>query len=161
MDGRMMDGERLEFRVEGIPPRRTLQSGRGAYRGEDGQVHFFTKSAVRAEAWQMLAEFRRQLPQGWRARGGACRVRVCLVYPVRKRDKVFGEDLIPHTERPDADNLVKSLLDSMTRAGVWIDDAQVYRLSVEKYRGRRPRWAVCVTFEEEEKPMADGQGRLF
>ncbi len=80
------------------------------------------------------------------------RVRVELVYPFRKaeRERLEGtaaaEMLIPHFERPDADNLVKSLLDSMTRAGVWEDDGQVADLRVRKWRGMRPRWAVFVWF---------------
>lgn len=166
------------FRVDGVPPRKTLQSGRGAYIDGDGQVRFFTKAQVRTEAWQMLAEFRRQLPAGWRAREGAVKVRVELVYPLRKHERErlvaagCGDTLIPHVERPDADNLVKSILDSMTRAGVWTDDAQVFDVRVRKWRGVRPRWAVFVWFVEvpplprmprRKARLAEeeGQGRLF
>lgn len=140
----------LAFRVEGIPPRKTLQSGRGAYVEAGGKVRFFTRAGVRAEAWEMRAEFARQLPEGWTARGDAAKVRVELVYPLRKQERerlvAAGavDTLLPHVERPDADNLVKSLLDSMTRAGVWVDDAQVCDLRVRKWRGMRPRWAVFV-----------------
>ena len=144
-------GPDLAFRMDGMPPRKTLQAGRGAY-VENGEVRFFTSPEVRAEAWQMRAEFKRQLPAGWRARRDPVRVRVELVYAMRKpeRERLEGtaaaEMLIPHVERPDADNLVKSLLDSMTRAGVWEDDAQVHDLRVRKWRGMRPRWAVFVWF---------------
>jgi Holliday junction resolvase RusA-like endonuclease len=144
-------GPDLAFRVDGMPPRRTLQAGRGAY-VKDGEVRFFTREGTRAEAWEMRAEFRRQLPEGWTARGGPVKVRVELVYPLRnrERERLEGagavEVLLPHVERPDADNIVKSLLDSMTRAGVWLDDAQVCDLRVRKWRGVRPRWAVFVWF---------------
>lgn len=139
----------LSFRVDGMPPRKTLQAGRGAY-VENGAVRFFTSPEVRAEAWQMLAEFRKQLPAGWVARRDPARVRVELVYPLRKPERVrlegtdAAEMLIPHAVKPDVDNLVKSLLDSMTRAGVWEDDGQVCDLRVRKWRGMRPRWAVFV-----------------
>jgi Holliday junction resolvase RusA-like endonuclease len=39
---------------------------------------------------------------------------------------------IPHTGKPDADNLAKSSMDALTRAGVWKDDAQVYRMEILK-----------------------------
>lgn len=168
----------LSFRVDGMPPRKTLQSGRGAYREADGSIRFFTKAGVRAEAWEMRAEFARGLPAGWRAREGAVRVQVELVYPLRKpeRERLVAagtpEVLLPHVERPDADNLVKSLLDSMTRAGVWVDDAQVCDLRVRKWRGIRPRWAVFVWFlpatplpkvprGRKQGTPAAGQGVLF
>ncbi|MBQ7251347.1 MAG: RusA family crossover junction endodeoxyribonuclease [Kiritimatiellae bacterium] len=150
----------LLFRVDGIPPRRTLQAGRGAY-VDGGTVRFYTKAGARAEAWQMLAEFRRQLPAGWTARKGAVRVQVELVYPATQKDRVTGEELVPHAVRPDVDNLVKSLLDSMTKAGVWEDDGQVAALSVRKWRGRRPRWAVFVWFEAPlPSPTVSAQGQL-
>jgi Holliday junction resolvase RusA-like endonuclease len=145
-------GPDLAFRVDGMPPRKTLQSGRGAFRDEHGDVRFFTRADVRAEAWEMRAEFKRRLPAGWRARRGPVKVRVELVYPLRKPERArlagtsSSEMLIPHFERPDADNLVKSMLDSMTRAGVWEDDGQVADLRVRKWRGLRPRWAVFVWF---------------
>lgn len=37
--------------------------------------------------------------------------------------------------RPDLDNVAKLLLDAMTKAGYWHDDAQVVELSLAKYTG--------------------------
>ena len=42
---------------------------------------------------------------------------------------------VPHTGKPDADNLAKAVLDAMTLAGWWRDDSQVYVLTVQKYVG--------------------------
>lgn len=139
---RMADGMKpdLAFRMEGEPPRRTLQASRGARMGHDGRVHFYTRTPAREEAARMVWRFRSGLPPGWAARppSGPVRVRVELVYPLRRKDRARGEALLPHFERPDADNLVKSLLDSMTRAGVWEDDGQVHDLRVRKWRGGVP-----------------------
>lgn len=164
----------LAFRIPGIPPRRTLQSGRGAYRDETGKVRFFTKAPVRADAWQMLDKFRKLLPAGWEPRGDSARVRIELVYPLtreeRRRMEAAGANiLLPHTVKPDVDNLVKSILDSMTRAGVWIDDAQVQDLQARKWRGLLPRWAVFVWWlppvaiprPPRRKAEPEGQGTLF
>jgi Holliday junction resolvase RusA-like endonuclease len=37
-----------------------------------------------------------------------------------------------HTQKPDADNLAKAVLDELTRAGMWHDDTQVTDLQVQK-----------------------------
>ncbi len=138
--------DKLVFRFDARPPAKTLQSGRGAFAGADGRVHFFTKSGVRSEAWQMRADIGRQLPDGWTPSREPARVKVTLVYPERKTDRLPRGGFIPHVERPDADNLVKSILDSMTRARVWDDDAQVFDLRVRKFRGAVPFWEVAVEF---------------
>lgn len=153
----------LAFRFDGIPPRKTLQAGRGLTADPDapGGVRVFTREPQRAEAYWMRELFRRSLPPGWTPRDGAARVRIELVYAARKRDRLAGDALLPHTVKPDADNLVKSLLDSMTRAGVWQDDAQMFDLRVRKWRGLRPRWAVFVWFESPKpSPAAGEQGAL-
>lgn len=152
----------LAFRVAGMPPRKTAQEkGMVADAFAPGGVRVFTKGPQRMEAWWMRAEFARRLPPGWRARKEGARVRVELVYPLRKSDKCAPGGLIPHTVRPDADNLVKALLDALTRARVWEDDAQVWDLRVRKWRGEVPRWAVFVWFEEppagrRRKPVQPG-----
>lgn len=42
------------------------------------------------------------------------------------------EGAMPHTSRPDLDNIVKAVLDGMGRAGIWEDDAQVCALTAKK-----------------------------
>lgn len=151
----------LAFRIPGLPPRKTAQEkGMVADAFAPGGVRVFTKGPQRMEAWWMRAEFARRLPPGWRARKEGARVRVELVYPLRKSDRCTPGGLIPHTVRPDADNLVKAMLDALTRARVWEDDAQVWDLRVRKWRGEMPRWAVFVWFEEppagRRKPVQPG-----
>jgi Holliday junction resolvase RusA-like endonuclease len=151
------------FRVAGEPPRRTAQAGRGAY-AVGGRVRFYVRPEAREEEQRMAAEFRRQLPAGWEARRGAVRVAVELVYPATKKDALRGDELILHAVRPDVDNIVKGVLDALTRAGVWVDDGQVADLRVRKWRGNRPRWQVAVWFavggaEGAAADVADGLRR--
>jgi Holliday junction resolvase RusA-like endonuclease len=47
----------------------------------------------------------------------------------------------PHTSKPDSDNLIKAVMDAMTTAGVWKDDALVYGHHAEKYWSRIPSGA--------------------
>jgi hypothetical protein len=50
-----------------------------------------------------------------------------------KRAKHFGK---PHTQKPDGDNVAKAVMDGLTAAGVWPDDAVVWSLTISKV------WAV-------------------
>ena len=50
-----------------------------------------------------------------------------------KKAKHFGK---PHTQKPDADNVAKAVMDGLTAAGVWPDDAVVWCLKIRKI------WAV-------------------
>lgn len=53
---------------------------------------------------------------------------------MRKSDPV---EVVPHTAKPDADNLGKAVMDSLTQAGWWLDDAQVFGLIVRKFYHRK------------------------
>jgi Holliday junction resolvase RusA-like endonuclease len=41
--------------------------------------------------------------------------------------------IIPHTVRPDKDNLEKVVMDALTGIQIWKDDCQVYGGNTEKY----------------------------
>ena len=47
------------------------------------------------------------------------------------------------TGKPDADNLAKAVMDSLTTLGVWTDDALVVTLIVRKRYATTPRPAGC------------------
>ena len=53
--------------------------------------------------------------------------------PVRLLRKADPNREIPHTARPDIDNLVKLVMDVMTKEGVWDDDSQVCNILCSKY----------------------------
>jgi Holliday junction resolvase RusA-like endonuclease len=57
---------------------------------------------------------------------------VCFFFSTPKN--IRKQDLyIPHTVKPDADNLLKAVMDAMTAASVWTDDAIVYSSCSEKW----------------------------
>ena len=68
-------------------------------------------------------------------------------------------------KKPDVDNLAKTVLDALTTAHLWEDDAQVVRLVAEKWQaelGEAPRIEVCVrvacaTGNNEEAPTEAGR----
>ena len=53
-------------------------------------------------------------------------LRVDFFLPKPKDLKIGRGNKVPHTKKPDADNLLKAVMDAMTEAGVWKDDAQVF-----------------------------------
>ena len=55
-------------------------------------------------------------------------LRVYFFMPVPKGMKIESKDnrYVPHIKKPDADNLLKAVMDAMTEAGVWKDDALVF-----------------------------------
>ena len=66
-----------------------------------------------------------------------------------KKAKHFGK---PHTQKPDGDNVAKAVMDGLTLAGVWPDDAVVWSLQISKV------WAVqgyCTILAVDSGRMID------
>ena len=53
-----------------------------------------------------------------------------------------------HVQKPDADNLLKPIMDGLSEAGVWEDDNQVDRIFLQKWRCPRgeERAEITVTW---------------
>ena len=62
---------------------------------------------------------------------GPVRLQASFFLPKPKSMKNAGN--IAHAKKPDTDNLLKAVMDSLTAVGVWVDDAQVYRIETGKY----------------------------
>ena len=52
------------------------------------------------------------------------------------------------TTRPDCDNLVKILIDCMTKLGFWLDDSQVARLVVNKRYSNSEQAQITISWRE-------------
>jgi len=53
----------------------------------------------------------------------------------------------PNRRRRDLDNLLKSVLDAMTHAGVWLDDSQIKNLCVEMKEPdteKKGKFHICI-----------------
>lgn len=116
------------------------------------RVHGEPKGQPRPRAFAMKGKARMYDPgtaEGWKAsvahaittaRGdqppmdGAVCLRATFIMPrpkyLLKRSSPPGR--LPHTSKPDADNLLKAVMDAMTQIGVWRDDAQVSETLVLK-----------------------------
>jgi Holliday junction resolvase RusA-like endonuclease len=58
---------------------------------------------------------------------------VSFFLPRPKRMKGDDNIPLPHAMKPDTDNLLKAVMDAMTDAGVWKDDAQSFAISADKW----------------------------
>lgn len=130
----------LDFRCDCICPTATAQQ-KGAFVGSDRRVHFFTKPEVRRAAhtwWNILAPAKEALGP---AITGPVSAVIEMDFPYLKstprRDVRLGARL-PMGVRPDIDNLIKSLLDTMSAMGFWADDGQLYGVAATKRRGPTP-----------------------
>ena len=78
-------------------------------------------------------------------------VSVWLPWPKKTPKKVMLKDQYAfHVKKPDADNLLKPIVDSLTQAGLWEDDNQISKMLVEK-RNCPPgeeRVVVFIKWEE-------------
>lgn len=66
----------------------------------------------------------------------------------KSRSKKLHEQLntmipMPHAVKPDADNLAKQILDCMTKLRFWLDDKQVFDLTVVKLYSKNPGWVIA------------------
>lgn len=71
-----------------------------------------------------------------------------LPRPKSLMTKTAPDGLIPHTKRPDLDNLVKGTQDGLSLAGFWADDSQIFAGNPAKFyseKGGQARIAVSIT----------------
>ena len=73
---------------------------------------------------------------------GPVRLEVTFFMPVPKRMKI--NEFTPHVKKPDTDNLLKAVMDSLTEIGVWKDDAQVYETLAGKYYAGKETGAQII-----------------
>jgi len=71
-------------------------------------------------------------------------LRVKFFLPSPKKGKQeWGH--VPHAKKPDLDNLLKAVMDAMTEARIWKDDALVFETQASKWEsGRRTGAQIIV-----------------
>lgn len=138
----------IRVKLDIVPPTATAQQ-KGVY-VRNGRAHFFTKEKVRDAEDFLAAMLAPHAPDDPLVRPLFFQARWC--FPYRKSElksvtKVGRE--VPHTTRPDLDNLEKNLLDVLTRLRFWEDDAQVYTKSTAKVWGLSPYLAIAIKTQAE------------
>lgn len=125
------------FRLDIAPPRMTAQQkGERAVVDADGRafvLHYRKREIVRIEQ-AYLAALRPHAPR--EPLRGPVGVSFGYYYPATKEAATAmrraGVAMMRMTSKPDVDNIGKNLLDCMTRAGFFADDAAVALIHAEK-----------------------------
>ena len=117
------------FRVDGIP--KAQPRARATRRGAHAGVY----DPGTADGWKALVAHASTQHRPAQPLRGPLSVSIDLFFPrpkklMRRRDP---DGPVRHTAKPDRDNVEKAILDAMTNAGWWCDDAQVCAGEVRKF----------------------------
>lgn len=128
------------------PPTTTAQASLRILHNAQGKAFIGKFANSKAKALQktlqmLLAPHKPRQPVD-----GALKVEITYRMAYRKTEKKenLKHDWMPHDTRPDADNLLKLLLDSMNKV-FWHDDSQISLLSIYKQRGHRPHIRIKIS----------------
>ena len=132
---------------------------RAAVRGRHAMV-YDPKTAAGYKDAICLAVRRAGLPA---MLSGAIRVELFCSFPrpARLETSTAPSWAVPHLSKPDMDNIAKAVLDALTVAGVWADDAMVCSLLASKSyaaRGQAPGTCIHIYTLEENAPRCFGPG---
>ena len=139
------------------PPESTHQANLRVLKTKTGRLFVGKMRNNKATKW--VNEFRGQIlahravPE--KPIEGPIRVYIRFYYtpPKYLLKKINNCKILVKTTKPDVDNVVKVILDEMTRLKFWIDDNQVWALSVEKYWSVRPR--VELYIDQNQQPTTN------
>jgi Holliday junction resolvase RusA-like endonuclease len=125
------------IRIETTPMGAVRMTRRGKFVSIKAQRYLNFKNSV---GWQLKPHYNKPLK-------GALKVDVTFILPVpdswsgkKKREHIGA----PVTVKPDADNLVKALMDAANKI-VWLDDNQVSDMVVRKRYGYEGAIEITVT----------------
>lgn len=114
--------------------------------------HAFNPTTEGLKAWKArlrIAAYKFRPQEPW---AQAVRVDVEAFFPRPKwLTNVLPQQALPMLERPDRDNLDKTILDTLTGLKYWKDDSQVYAGKLAKFyvaAGHEPGAIVTITFVE-------------
>lgn len=140
----------MNFYIDGLPV--AQPRAKATIRGKHAGVY----TPKTADAWKACVILAYRRHAGEKIAEGAIRLRLTFDMPRPKSHFGTGKkaaELKPnaprwHAQKPDSDNLGKSVMDALSAAGAWTDDAQVAELIISK------RWCLlggcCATIERIE-----------
>jgi Holliday junction resolvase RusA-like endonuclease len=132
----------LEIPIE--PPTSTHQANLRVLRSKTGQYFVGKMKNNKVSKW--IDQLRPFLVKGKppQPAEGAVRVSIKLYYTCPKYllPKINKCKELVKTTKPDVDNVVKVILDEMTKTGYWLDDSQIWSITIEKYWTATPK--VCI-----------------
>lgn len=124
--------DEIKFWINCVPPKTTHQSALRIFKTKQGRQFVGRDNKglkVAKELQLLLLPFRPPQPIS-----DPVSLHVSWHYPYRKSEpKKNRVRPIPCATRPDADNILKGLIDAMCRVDFFRDDSIIYKLFFEKY----------------------------
>lgn len=162
---------RIEFTVAGTPHARprpramAFKSKRsGKWQGRMYQPKLGAKVRTKADkAWQLAQAWAEAVkaavagqlpPEPWTG-PVACTIDVFFERPEKYQKKKYPAGPMRCTRKPDRDNLDKAVLDALTAAGLWKDDAQVCDGAVRKWYAAKDCGPGVIVVAERIQEGAD------
>lgn len=110
---------------------------------------FYTKTAVKAEMRRITRAVKDGIPAEPITGPVQCSIKIRhpMTQEQSKRHvaELANENFeLPHTVKPDADNSIKAILDTLTRCRFWTDDSQVCDLNIHKRYGVTPGIWIAI-----------------
>ena len=140
---------RIEFTVAGQPHGK----GRPQFSTYGGRVH--TRTPEKTVIYENLVrvEYQRQCGQSKFPDDAMLEVEIFAYYDIpqsasNKRKKAMREGRLRPKKKPDADNVIKTICDSLNKIA-YHDDAQVVDVVLHKYYSDEPRTRVIIAEVEE------------
>ena len=106
----------------------------------NGKPHFYTKDKIKTAESLFLSELIPNRPK--KPSSKPIKLTATFYFDVKNRS-LWGK---PKPTKPDTENYLKLLKDCMTRAGFWIDDAQIVDEHTQKYYAEKA--TIAVYWEE-------------
>jgi Holliday junction resolvase RusA-like endonuclease len=138
----------IRVKLNITPPTATAQQKGATIR--NGFIHFYKKDKVKDAEDFLELLLKPHAPAEPISGPVYVQVRWCFPYRKSEPERVTrsGKE-IPHTKRPDLDNLEKNLLDVLTRLKFWTDDSRVFSKSTAKFWGPEPYLAIAIKNADE------------
>lgn len=138
---------KIEFTIHCIPPKHTAQGSNRILKRKNGSRFIGKKSDSNAIKTKnlLISVFEKKAPLKPFLR--AIKLDVLWVYPYRKSEskKVIKScQLKPCDKQPDVDNLMKILLDVMTKCGFWKNDGQIAEIRFRKFWSYEPMIKILI-----------------
>lgn len=140
---------RIEFTVAGQP----RGKGRPQFSTYGGRVH--TRTPEKTVIYENLVrvEYQRQCGQSRFPDDAMLEVEIFAYYDIpqsasNKKKKAMREGRVRPKKKPDADNVIKTICDSLNKIA-YHDDAQVVDVVLHKYYSDEPRTRVIISEVEE------------
>ena len=131
----------IQFFIPGEPPTATAQQ-----KGYSRHTGKYYKPAELRDAEQKYLAYANQVRPA-QPMEGPIKLTVIFIFLAGKSHTPG----FPKITKPDTDNMLKALKDSLTRTGFWKDDAQVWNETTAKIWGREPGIRVIVSDDQEEQ----------